>query len=312
MTPSGTPTIVRSTVPVMGNTAHITVIGGDTGLIDHATARLRRLEQLWSRFIPTSEISLLNAARGSAQQVSPETATLVRYMIAGWSLTDGLFDPTMLGELVRDGYGRSLVGSVITVLPTGVEWSKDLGGATVDDTVVTLPAGLMLDPGGIGKGLAADLVASELVAHGAMGAFVSVGGDVRCIGNGDCDGSWIIDIESPWNASPIGRVAFADGAVATSSLTAKTFPSPHSGTGSRQSHFMDPHLRRSVDADSRRVVQSTVIASECVWAEIFTKAYLALDDPLHIEFAPEHGLEAMLVRRDGTTTASQGWNRFVP
>ena len=41
-----------------------------------------------------------------------------------------------------------------------------------------LGANTTFDPGGIGKGFAADLLVSELLSSGARGALVSVGGDL--------------------------------------------------------------------------------------------------------------------------------------
>ena len=52
----------------------------------------------------------------------------------------------------------------------------------VSADAVRLPAGLGFDPGGIGKGLAADLVSDELVRAGADGVCVNLGGDLRVRG----------------------------------------------------------------------------------------------------------------------------------
>jgi thiamine biosynthesis lipoprotein len=45
-----------------------------------------------------------------------------------------------------------------------------------------VPVGVTLDPGGIGKGLAADLTACLLTDSGACGALVNLGGDLRAVG----------------------------------------------------------------------------------------------------------------------------------
>ena len=61
----------------MGTHAHV-VIGGCAP--EHAALaleRVRRLEELWSRFIPESEISQINGSPGVAVEVSPETILLV-------------------------------------------------------------------------------------------------------------------------------------------------------------------------------------------------------------------------------------------
>ena len=54
-------------------------------------------------------------------------------------------------------------------------------GIIVDRTAssVTLPRDVEIDPGGLGKGLAADLVTAELLAAGARGVLVNLGGDLR-------------------------------------------------------------------------------------------------------------------------------------
>ena len=100
--------------------------------------------------------------------------------------TDGAFDPTLLVALVGLGYGPSWAPS------TG--WRR--GGhpprpppvdrrhrsSTVIGPTVALADGVQLDPGAIGKGLAADIVAEELLGGGAASARVVVGGDVRVTG----------------------------------------------------------------------------------------------------------------------------------
>ena len=60
---------------------------------------------------------------------------------------------------------------------------------------MTLPAGIRFDPGGIGKGLAADIVTEELIAAGAAGALVSVGGDVRVRGESPGGTAWDLAID---------------------------------------------------------------------------------------------------------------------
>lgn len=301
--------IARAVFPSMGNTARITIVEGDETLVDHAARRLHQLEKSWSRFIGTSDISRLNAASGLPMVVHPDTVRLVRHMVGGWTFTNGLFDPSMLGELVEAGYAQSMTSNSITVLPTGVEWSKDLSSIVIDANNISIPHGMVLDPGGIGKGLAADIVAEELVDLGASGALVSIGGDIRCIGRGDIEGQWIIDVESPFDRQPMCSIAIAEGAVATSSLTAKQFASPD-GSGDIRTHIIDSRFRRTIDPTSHQIVQASVTAAECVWAEVFTKAYLVLDDPARIDLAAEHGLEAMVVLRDGSRITSQGWKKY--
>jgi thiamine biosynthesis lipoprotein len=170
---------------LMGTTAHVIVTGAEPGLAARAVERLRLLEARWSRFLPDSEISRLNEHPGVPVLVSHDTYLLVERAIEGWRLTGGLFDPTLLRELRAAGYDRSF-----ELMRAGASAPDDRpadAGArppdratlrpttdaiTLDPLVrtVRLPFGVELDPGGIGKGLAADLVVEELRAQGATGA----------------------------------------------------------------------------------------------------------------------------------------------
>ena len=66
--------------PCMGNTANIVVVG-DQHFLQTARLRLVDLESKWSRFIDTSEISLMNHSDGKEMYVSADTITLVRYLV---------------------------------------------------------------------------------------------------------------------------------------------------------------------------------------------------------------------------------------
>src|SRR5690242_2926 len=142
-------------IRAMGSDAHVIVVGG-RGLLDAALARIDALEQRWSRFIESSEISELNRHTGDDIEVSAETRTLVAKALEAVRLTGGGFDPTVLGDVIRAGYDRTF-----EELPRETHaGASALGrGATnihVGATTVRLPRGVGFDPGGIGKGLAAD------------------------------------------------------------------------------------------------------------------------------------------------------------
>ena len=177
----------------MGTDLHVIVVGpdgsppgGNAGsnhgpagdreheLADRAVARINQLEARWSRFLPDSEVSRLNGAVGAPVVVSDDTATLIARMVDAWHLTEGLVDCTLLGDLVRAGYDRPFSQlPADRPAPAGVLrriYGGDPGDIERHGNTVTLPLGLGIDPGGIGKGLAADLVTAELLAAGAAGA----------------------------------------------------------------------------------------------------------------------------------------------
>jgi hypothetical protein len=90
---------------VMGTIAHVVTIGdGGDELVEGAGAHLRELEARWSRFESSSEISRLNASAGVPLVVSAPTVALIELGVEGWRVTNGCFDPTVLGDVMRAGY----------------------------------------------------------------------------------------------------------------------------------------------------------------------------------------------------------------
>src|SRR5262245_56702241 len=174
----------------MGTDVHVVVGGGrELALLEQARARVLELEQRWSRFLPESEISRFNRAPVATPcLVSQETLHLVATAKRAWELTGGLYDPTVLPALRAAGYDDDFARvraraddgcAVLAPRPPGCT------GLVVDPIVGTITKRdeLEFDPGGIGKGLAADLVSQELLHSGAAGALVNVGGDIRVRGD---------------------------------------------------------------------------------------------------------------------------------
>ena len=91
----------------MGSDAHVIVVGGPRSLALEAQHRIADLERRWSRFDEQSEVSTLTRDAGLPVVVSPETVELVERAVGAWRMTGGLFDPTVLGAVIRAGYDRS-------------------------------------------------------------------------------------------------------------------------------------------------------------------------------------------------------------
>lgn len=302
--------VLRSEFGVMGNTAKITVVGGSQQHLVFAQERLSQLEQMWSRFLPHSEISQLNSAQAKPVVVHRETISLVKYMIAGRRLTHGLFDPTILPALIASGYQASITNPMhITLLPDGVKFNQSLDLITMDEQELTisLPKNVTLDPGAIGKGLAADIVATELMQQNVSGVCVNVGGDLRCIGIGDFNNEWTVGIESPiFQGEIISVVSLRDGAVATSSVRAKLWQ--HDGASKH--HVINPNTGLSRKVETKSLLQVSVLAHECVWAEVFATALLVADSGMNFSIIDENDIAAFVVRADGDTAQSSNWISF--
>jgi thiamine biosynthesis lipoprotein len=288
----------------MGSDAHLIVVGGRTGLLDQARLRIDDLERRWSRFLPDSEVSQMNRWAGIPVAVSSDTLTLVDHAVVAWRLSGGAFDPTVLGAVIRSGYDRSFE----RLGPTPRAGHSVLGlGA--DDIVlsaetVTLPAGTGFDPGGIGKGLAADMVCAETMAAGAEGICVNLGGDVRVAGTGPDGGSWTVAVEHPRAGTPLVLLGLADGAVATSTTLVRRWQV----AGQTRHHVIDPQTGLPSDTD---LTVATVVAGQAWTAEVLAKAVLLAGSDHPFDIVASTGAEAMAVDETGGVQTTPGFWDFL-
>jgi FAD:protein FMN transferase len=291
----------------MGTDVHLIVAGPD-GLVDDAVRRIEDLEARWSRFRPGSEVSRLNDAPEVALEVSPETALLVTRGIDAWRLSAGFVDCTQLAAVVAAGYDRSFdrLPADRPAGPAGPRVFALTGPAdiVVAGTSVLLPPGVGFDPGGIGKGLAADMVTTELIAAGAEGVCVNLGGDLRVWGDAPGAEAWTVSVDHPWSRDPVALLGLTDGAVATSTTLRRTW----TVDGQPRHHLIDP---RTGEPSTSEWALVTVVAAEAWVAETLAKAVLLRGGDHPFDLVDGTGAEAIAVGHDGSVRASAGMAQFL-
>lgn len=289
----------------------LTDLAGASGR-DGITGYLMHLERCWSRFIPTSDITRINRlgrAGGGQLTVDPSTVALLAAMVEGYQCTAGRFDPTVLPSLIAAGYSASWVDPTRSVeLPAPAEtWPvaslHDVELDTATNTV-TVPPGLTLDPGGIGKGLAADLAIGRLLAAGptgeqgvtgVTGAMVEIGGDLAMAGTSVDPAGWLVNVERPDPADGLlCSLAISGGGVATSSTRSRRW----AVDGVERHHQIDPGTERSSTTDLDAV---TVIAPTGWLAEVHATAALSAGSAGVLAYLDGHGLSGLaVVHGDGS------------
>jgi thiamine biosynthesis lipoprotein len=289
--------------PAMGSQAHVLVVGGRRDAAERIRDRIDELEARWSRFLDTSEVSAINRGAGHPVRVSSDTTLLVRRAVEGIGLSGGSFDPTVLGAVERSGYDRTFAD--IGRSPHRAS-ALQLGGTAIrlDGDHVQLPLGSGFDPGGIGKGLAADIAVSEALAAGAAGVCVNLGGDVRVAGEPPDGDGWTIGVHHPRQGEPIALVGIADGAVATSTTLLRTWHLD----GERSHHIIDPATSRPSDTD---LTLAAVISAEGWMAEILAKSVLLRGARHPFDLIGGTGAEAIAVDVDGGIHRTPGFGRFT-
>ena len=170
-------------------------------------------------------------------------------------------------------------------------------GIEIRANTVRLPAGTGFDPGGIGKGLAADIVVDELRAEGAVGVCVNLGGDVRVDGEAPTGAAWTIAVDHPGYERPARAIGLARGAVATSTTLRRRWMVD----GEVRHHLIDPAPRSPSASDLAFV---TVVAGHAWMAEVLAKAVLLHGSPRQFELLAGCGAAALAVDTDGHFSAS--------
>ncbi len=257
-------------VSVMGTVARVVLVGAGAPPVDGVVAELERLERMWSRFRADSELGRLNAGDGHPTLVSHPTAMLLERAVWAWRRSGGRFDPTVHDAIRAAGYDRTFdeldhLDDPSPVVParstSPAAGTPAIGCDDVEvDTrldLVRLPTGVHIDPGAIGKGLAADLVATAAVEQGADAALVSLGGDLRVAGEPPPEG-WEVELDH--HLTEPARVNLLDGAVATSSTLRRRWRT----AGGPAHHVIDPRTGRP---STGPVVACSVLAAEAWWAE---------------------------------------------
>jgi FAD:protein FMN transferase len=290
--------------PAMGTDCHVVVEGGRIGLLDQAEERIADLEARWSRFIPGSELSLLSTDKFG--RVSQDSFRLITTGLVGWRLSDGAFDPFLGEAIVAAGYDRDYASlqpahSPATRLAAGRPHpgfrptAAPVRQLQRRSGMVRLSPAAVIDSGGIGKGLAADLVSAELIAAGAQACLVNLGGDLRVRGTR----------QEPWQIAVADELArdrdaltikLTAGGLATSSVTRRRWVT---GSGEPAHHLLDPRTGRST---SGCAAAATAIAPFGWLAEVLSKCALLLPGPRAARLAGRHNGAAVTQDWDGSVT----------
>lgn len=299
--------VVTGNVVAMGTTAELMVVGGAGGaLIDWAAGRLEQLEAKWSRFRPESELCLLGDRAGSGPvEVSAETVDAVGHALSLWYVTSGRFDPTIRRALEANGYDRTFGcvppnGPALTEPPLPAPGCDRIRLDRMNSTIA-FPSGVTLDLGGVGKGLAADLVATGLVARGAAGACVGMGGDVRVAGRGPDGGAWSIEVEDPFDESRVLCTRRLDcNAIVTTTTRFRRWTRGDAVLH----HIIDP----VTGAPAARGVTAVIAeGDDAWWTEGVAKAALVAGVNDGLELLERLGVAAIIFDDDGDRHATASW-----
>lgn len=256
------------------------------------------VEDTCSRFLEQSEVRRLSTGVGRPTPVSPLLFEVLAFALATAEASGGAFDPTMGAELAERGFDREHRSGVARGPASPHQLGATYRDVRLDPATqtVTLERPLVIDLGGVAKGLAIDLAAAALAPfrHFAIDA----GGDVFASGRNVDDALWTIGIRHPREAGAIVEtVHVTDQAVCTSGDYERT-------TGSDgEHHLLDPRTRTT----SVSVASATVRSSRAIVADALATAAFVMGPVDGATWLERQGVAGLLFTPALTRVATEAW-----
>lgn len=236
-----------------------------------------RIEQKFSRYRDDNLVYQINHSQGSAVSIDDETARLFSFADQSYRLSNGAFDITsgILRKIwIFNGGDNIPSRKQAKQLLKHIGWSKVIWNASS----ITLPAGMEIDLGGIGKEYAVDRSAALIDAETDCPYLLNYGGDLFANKPPDGMPHWSVGVERIGGKAS-AMVQLSKGGLATSGDANRYLLR----NGIRYSHVLNPRTGwpvlkapSSVSVVSNTCVEAGILATMAMLrgseAETFLKA----------------------------------------
>ena len=246
---------------------------------------LERLESKYSRFRKDSLLSQINL--GKEVTIDNETISLLEHAFNCFEQSEGLFDVTA-GRL------NSLWDFKKKKVPSQEEISyalsvTDFSKVSWNNRILSMPAGMNVDFGGIVKEYAADTLAVLAKKFGVQYGLINLGGDIAIVGNKPDGIAWKVGITDPRGTeTEIASIDIYSGGLATSGDYKRYFIYE----GKRYSHILNP--KTGFPCAGLRAV--SVAANLCTVAGSIATIAMLKDEPEAVKWLND--LEVPFVAMD--------------
>ena len=253
-------------------------------LVRIASLEARRVERKFSRYRPDNVVHRINHAAGRPVRVDEETALLLQYATTCYEASEGMLDITS-GVLRRvwkfDGSDRVPTQSAVRETLQHVGWHR----VSWENSTLSMPVGMEIDLGGVGKEYAVDRAAALLAARTGSSLLVNFGGDLYAAGARRGGRAWSVGVDDPERTgeAALYRIEFSRGGLATTG-DARRFVR---WNGKRLGHILNPRTGWPVEDAPRSV---TVLGRTCLEAGTLS-TLAALRGPGARAFLEQQGVE---------------------
>ncbi len=266
-------------------------------LFPECFAEMGRIENAYSRFLPGSELSLLNSHLGQWQDATDEFISLLSQAEDFRKETGGNFDITIKAALDSLGYDaeysfvpKPKAGVGLLGLVRGLA-----GSILLDRKRGRVLLNKEIDFGGFGKGFALDQAGRLLEARGVSHYYINAGGDIFAR-RGEGEAPWEILLEHPDDPSlAIGKVAIDNRSIAASAPNRRKWGEFH--------HLLNAKTGKpATGVKAVFAIAKTGIAADAYATALFTAGFeegIALSGKLPVE--------ALIISSQGRMFQSKGF-----
>jgi thiamine biosynthesis lipoprotein len=300
--------IHKKKLSMLGSPFEITVVCKDTVqgnyFADLAVVEVKRIENLISDWIPTTQISLVNQNAGIKPiKVDKEVFELVERSIKVSQITSGAFDISYasMDKIWKfDGSMKTMPTDEAIKKSVSKIGYKNIILDTNEQTIFLKNEGMKLGLGGIGQGYIADKVHQLLFLNGCTSGIVNVSGDINAWGKQPDGKPWTVGIVNPLNKNKI----FATFPLENSSVeTSGNYEKYVVFNGIRYSHIIDP--RTGYPANG--AVSVSVFAKQTEIADALATGIFVLGVEVGLNLVNQlKGIECVIVDDKGKIHCSKG------
>ncbi len=269
--------------------------------LQEAEECIQQVEGLWSVTDEDSEIYQANHSGGQPVTVSEETAEIISFALEMAQRTGGALDPTIYPVLTAWGFttDSKQVPSQQQIAQLLEQVGYDR--IQINGSELTVPDGMELDLGAVGKGYTADLVTEILRRHGVSSALISLGGNIQAIGSRPDGSDWRLGIRAPWESGNLGVLTVSDAAVVTSGGYENYFDDEQ---GNIYWHILDPSTGYPADSGLQSV---TIVGKEGKMCDALSTALFVMGAQSAEQYWRENGgFEMLLVTDSGEILITEG------
>jgi len=301
----------EDTQPIMGTRVHAELWAEDpdhaADLLAQVMTEMRRIEQTFSPYIETSELSRINRdAPLGWVDASDEMLDLLAKSYRVSELTAGAFDITYasVGRYYDYRKGSRPSDTLIEATLDAIDYRHVKIDWQTRQVHFTHPA-VYIDLGGIAKGHAVDRCIELLARQGVTEASVSAGGDSRILGDRRGE-PWRIGIADPRDKEAVTvLLPLLDTAVSTSGDYERYYE--HDGV--RYHHILDPTTGDS----ARESMSVTILGPEATLTDALSTSVFVMGPDKGMELIDQlDGIDAIIIAADGRMRYSADLEELQP